>query len=205
MPVTSRATRGRAPLVGALCAALVATVAACSLVERYDAESSGVCSAGRKACRGTCVGLDDPQSGCGLAACDPCAVANATARCSGDHACAVQSCNDGWGDCNGDPSDGCETNLQSDPNNCLSCGRSCAVAGGVGECSLDPTCSLTPCCKIARCEPPFRDCNQTYTDGCEIDTADDPANCGDCNEACPSGVCAGGNCQPAAGDGGGAG
>jgi hypothetical protein len=115
----------------------------------------------------------------------------------------VLACSDGWGDCNGDPADGCETNLQSDPNNCLSCGRSCAVAGGVGECSLDPTCSLTPCCKIARCEPPFRDCNLTYTDGCEIDTADDPANCGNCNVACPSGVCTGGVCQDAVVDAGG--
>lgn len=180
---------------GAVVAALLA--AACSVVESYDTETSRACPAGQKACDVRCVGLDDPQSGCGMAGCAPCALANATARCAADHACAVLQCADGFGDCNGDPADGCETNLGTDPYNCLSCGRSCAVAGGIGVCTSDPSCSLTPCCTIASCASPYKDCNRSYADGCEVNTATDPANCGDCNVPCASGVCAGGSCQPA--------
>ena len=37
--------------------------------------------------------------------------------------CQIQSCNAGFMDCNRMPQDGCETNVNTDPNNCGSCGR----------------------------------------------------------------------------------
>jgi hypothetical protein len=72
----------------------------------------------------------DPKNcgGCG----NICTLANATASCVGS-ACAIASCNAGFADCNGSAVDGCEADLNSDPNNCAKCGRVCAgtcVAGG---------------------------------------------------------------------------
>lgn len=43
-------------------------------------------------------------------------------------ACAAQ-CLPGLGDCNADPSDGCEKNLRKDKNNCGQCGRICLLGG----------------------------------------------------------------------------
>jgi hypothetical protein len=48
------------------------------------------------------------------------------------------TCEQGWGDCNGNPDDGCETNLMADPNNCGGCGGQC-LAGQpcvVGQCAV---------------------------------------------------------------------
>ena len=50
---------------------------------------------------------------------------NATASCSGG-ACTYM-CTTGYGDCNGTPADGCETDLQSSSVNCGSCGHSCGA------------------------------------------------------------------------------
>ena len=37
----------------------------------------------------------------------------------------VYECMPGWAECNGDPKDGCETNLNHDPRNCGGCGATC--------------------------------------------------------------------------------
>ena|ERR1700688_1240220 len=42
--------------------------------------------------------------------------------------CGFASCNPGFADCNNDPSDGCEIDLQSDPNNCGTCANKCAIS-----------------------------------------------------------------------------
>jgi len=42
-------------------------------------------------------------------------------------------CVSGYGDCDGDPSNGCETELSFDPGNCGACGTFCGVGG---ECSV---------------------------------------------------------------------
>lgn len=39
-------------------------------------------------------------------------------------------CKAGFADCNGDPSDGCETNLNIHPGNCGACGNACNIAAG---------------------------------------------------------------------------
>lgn len=49
-------------------------------------------------------------------------------------------CVDGYGDCNGEPLDGCETNLLSDQRNCGACGNSCDLLAGqpciAGQCAV---------------------------------------------------------------------
>jgi hypothetical protein len=66
-------------------------------------------------------------------------VANGAAGCSGG-ACAVASCNAGFGNCDGNPSNGCEVAHDTNSAHCGACGRSCP--GGqscyAGRCS--PTC-----------------------------------------------------------------
>lgn len=73
---------------------------------------------------------------------------------------------------------GC-ADLRSDPNNCGSCGASCAPP---------QTCVS----KICGCPHGGAVCNG----GC-VDTNSDPSHCGGCNTPCPSGLCSQGNCVPA--------
>src|SRR5258708_34230306 len=53
-------------------------------------------------------------------------------------ACVVQVCSPGFANCNGVYADGCETNIQNDPNNCGGCGKVC-LPGSV--------CQNATCCK----------------------------------------------------------
>ncbi len=95
--------------------------------------------------------------------------------------CGVSSCPPGFGDCNGNPDDGCEIDLRSDENNCQSCGNLCLAANGTAECT-------SSACRIASCANGFDNCNagtaQGYSDGCETATSGNVAHCGRCNNAC---------------------
>lgn len=73
----------------------------------------------------------DHCGGCGK----PCTPPQATGACVGG-ACRVSRCEDGYGDCNGDPADGCETDLESDPRHCGFCPIACEAGQGCfgGQC-----------------------------------------------------------------------
>jgi hypothetical protein len=135
------------------------------------------------------VSVDDPAYGCGGDSCDACTVPSATARCNRHGACDVAACHLGFDDCDGDSKNGCETNVRIDPDHCTSCERRCPTLPhaqrGCGD-----------ACTVWRCQDGFHDCNGSAGDGCEVDTANDPANCGRCHQACGSGHgCRGGVCQ----------
>jgi len=76
---------------------------------------------------------------CGLI-CDD-ARANQINRCV-DGLCAVE-CRDGFADCNGDPSDGCEVDLMSNAASCGACGARCDLA--VGQPCIEGRCLLVDC------------------------------------------------------------
>jgi hypothetical protein len=57
----------------------------------------------------------------------PCAPAHATGQCVSGM-CGVATCIAPFGNCNGMAGDGCEANLQTDPNNCGTCGHVCTGA-----------------------------------------------------------------------------
>ncbi len=45
------------------------------------------------------------------------------------------------------------------------------------------------------CDPGFADCDRVASNGCEVDTRTDNANCGACGTGCAAGqVCSGGVC-----------
>ena len=82
-------------------------------------------------------------------------------------------------------------NIVTDPFNCGGCGHVCP-SGPHSE----ATCSFEAC--GLHCDAGFADCNQIPTDGCEVNLAYDPANCGACGTNCAApnatGVCDAGQC-----------
>jgi hypothetical protein len=147
------------------------------------------CASSFKACEGQCVSIDRPDHGCGADACHACNIPNATARCNQQHKCDVAVCYQDYDDCDGDSSNGCETNVRIDPDHCGGCGRKCPALPhaqrGCGD-----------ACTIWRCHNGYRDCNGTVEDGCEVGVLTDPANCGECGNACKSGQrCRRGECS----------
>ncbi len=102
--------------------------------------------------------LDDDTSNCGACG-HVCALANATPKCSGG-VCAIASCASGYGDCDSDPSDGCEVATTSDVTHCGSCTTPCpTVANTTFAC-------VSSACAIAACAPSTLACNAPI-DGCE--------------------------------------
>ena len=89
------------------------------------------CDGGYHPCGSACASNSSLAS-CG-ASCTPCATPpNAVATCSGV-ACGF-TCNAGYADCDGNAANGCEAKVDSDGNDCASCGHSClggACAGSV--------------------------------------------------------------------------
>jgi len=155
-----------------------------------SSSASGLrCEHGFKVCGEQCVSIDRPDLGCGGDLCSSCGVANATARCNQANRCDIAVCYQDFDDCDGDPGNGCETNVRTDPDHCRGCGQKCPplphAQRGCGD-----------GCTIWRCEGGYRDCNAVVGDGCEVNAASDAANCGRCGHACAEGErCRNGVCK----------
>lgn len=94
--------------------------------------------------------------------------------------CAPDMCETGKKDCDGDASNGCETDITTVVN-CGGCGNNCSddYVNGIAECAAGV-------CKLASCVPKFGNCNMQDGDGCETDLRTTALHCGACNAACPS-------------------
>lgn len=95
--------------------------------------------------------------------------------------------------------------LDSDSDNCGACDNACkapleladpAWICGPGASPANTTwvCETSAC--ALDCKPGYGNCNKNLClDGCEIDLATDPGNCGSCGHTCDAGqTCAGGTC-----------
>ena len=90
---------------------------------------------------------------------------------AGECSFPASSCTAGWGDCNGDPSDGCETALD-DAEHCGVCGTSCSGVAAICDASSSPVkCAST--------------CSGTVCGSSCVDTATDAKHCGACDTTCP--------------------
>jgi hypothetical protein len=127
---------------------------------------------------------NDPSNGCEadlqatLANCGACGTAcgetNATAACVAG-TCQI-TCAAGFGNCDGDAANGCETDLSATPAHCGSCGQACDSGNGTASCT-------TGTCGIA-CNAGFADCDGDPANGCEVTLATDASHCGACGTVC---------------------
>ena len=115
----------------------------------------------------------------------------------GNPLCAINTCDGGYGDCNGDVGDGCETQTDIDASHC----GACSGDPGHQPCTGLPGVSASLCtggtCNIMTCTGTLEDCNGVSADGCEWDPAVDGMCCDpnadadgdgsdDCADQCPS-------------------
>jgi hypothetical protein len=178
-------------------------------------DSTCACPSGDSVCDMTCVDTSTDRNNCGGCG-SVCKLTNANPACSGK-ACVVSSCFNGYNNCDKINSNGCESNPQTDVNNCGACehactdGRSCS--GGVCVCpsgthacsgvcvsdtSVDPaTCGVTcavcpaPVDGLASCTNEV--CGKVCASGLTlcgdacVNTDSSVGNCGECGSACASG------------------
>ena len=102
------------------------------------------------------------------------------------HMTACGTCEENWDNCNGDWTDGCETNLLDDPLHCGTCATNCMDQI---QSAQTITCNKGVCA-YERCLTGYGDCNDDTTDGCETpNLLTDKNNCGRCNYKCEGKYC----------------
>ena len=142
------------------------------------------CNSGYEDCNGPEPGISD--NGCEtVVSSDVNACGSCTNVCNLPHAnevcqsgnCGIQSCESGWGNCDSNVPNGCETNLLTSPTHCGSCTNVCSSAGGT------PTCN-NGSCNIS-CAAGRGNCDGDASNGCETDLTT-VTNCGACGKVCSS-------------------
>ncbi len=135
------------------------------------------CSAGQACCAGACTATATSPQHCG--ACGTvCDAPNATPACAAGR-CALGACAMGYGDCDNDPANGCETDTRTDPAHCGTCGTACTAGTNARAACVNGACQTT-------CASGFGDCDTNPANGCEANLVASPAHCGACGTACPS-------------------
>lgn len=172
------------------------------------------CNVGFADCNGVVadgceVDLTDPNhcGGCGRV-CDDVGLADGPeCRLQGNVYSCVATCAPGFGDCDGNPVNGCEVDLSADDNNCGACGDTCGARNAATECVGLGICAFNGCML------PFGDCNGDMTPtfnaaatrgpnfGCE-QSLDSLAHCGACGAVCSNAGTQTSTCEPVPGQSG---
>jgi hypothetical protein len=170
------------------CEANLETVQHCGMCGKACSAVHGEPSCGSRGCAIACeAGFDDcdgdVDTGCEteIAAdvdhCGSCSQVcsneHGRTRCTGGE--CSPTCSEGYGDCDGDPTNGCETDIRSGLDDCGACGAECAPDNASGSCE-EGVCLPT-------CEEGFEDCDGNPENGCEADLAA-PETCGSCENVC---------------------
>ncbi len=98
---------------------------------------TATCGPGEKVCGNSCTNTTFDPANCGSCG-NACTYPNASGACS-SNTCSLAACSTGYGDCNHIAADGCESNSQTDANNCGACGNRCAL----GESCQSGSCTFT--------------------------------------------------------------
>jgi hypothetical protein len=143
---------------------------ACEVDRRTDAENCGACDVVCRTGRGTL------ENTCTDATCKP-------------------MCESGYLSCDEDPANGCESNTQTDLQNCGACGAPCRTTGTVST-----KCEAGEC--VPNCTPDRADCDDNGSNGCETTILTNSDHCGGCKMECErrpgttSNTCSNGTCDP---------
>lgn len=103
--------------------------------------------------------------------------ARASASCT-DAMCEY-TCETGFDDCDGDATNGCETDTTRDVDNCGACGTACMFDNATGACS-------DSMCELMNCRTGFEDCDGDPGNGCEA-SLQSTVTCGSCDNSCAAG------------------
>ena len=95
-------------------------------------------------------------------------------KCDGE-----DKCEPGWGDCDNDIANGCETPLNSTVEHCGVCGHSCTEV----ETNAYNVACIESACVIISCNPPFGNCDDNVA-GCETTLNNTLEHCGACGNQC---------------------
>jgi hypothetical protein len=147
------------------------------------ASACGVrCDANFGDCDGDLTNGCETRTDAALAHCGACGNA-CPARPHAEPTCAAGRCGirceAGYGDCDGDPANGCETDTRATVAHCGRCGNECRIVGGTPAC-IDASCA------VAACGGAFADCDTSASNGCETDTRASATHCGACGNPCPA-------------------
>ena len=124
----------------------------------YDPEPSGTACGIKDKCYATAT--CDGKGGCTGKKLD-CSRSNTTGGTCVAGVCQGYKCNSGYGNCNNTWNDGCEMALTSTAH-CGKCGNACgSVAHGKPACTGGK-------CVVGSCSSPYKDCDGSYGNGCEI-------------------------------------
>ncbi|MBR4985350.1 MAG: hypothetical protein IKY83_06405 [Proteobacteria bacterium] len=93
--------------------------------------------------------------------------------------CQFNACESGYGDCDNNTQNGCETDLTS-MENCGSCGNSCDSQPEWKNYTI--SCVNSNC--IKECSTGYKDCDGKESNGCETNISSDVRNCGKCGNMC---------------------
>jgi len=154
----------------------------CSVANGTPTCNSGVCSVGscnagfedcnKQVADGCEINTANDTKNCG--GCNnQCFVANGAPGCSSG-ACTVKSCNAGFGNCDGNVVNGCETNTNTDVTNCGTCGNNCtsSCTGNVSS----TTCSAGSCA-ITSCNATYYNIDGICGNGCECKSSGTSNSC----------------------------
>jgi len=181
----------------------VAHCGACMAACAARANATARCAAGSCAyeCATGFADCDmDPSNGCEVdtrtstAHCGRCgnwcSLANSTATCAAG-VCAVDVCAAGFGNCDGNAANGCETDTRTSTSHCGACAAACpARANAV------PACSASACSSV--CVAGYGECNGSAGDGCETNLATSATHCGACGRTCMTANVATASCSASA-------
>jgi hypothetical protein len=151
-----------------------------------NATDTDACPSGDTTCSGICENTSIDPSNCGTCGANCLGGPNVNGASCNAGVCK-EACAQGFGDCDNNPANGCETNLQNNLSNCGACGSVCAIANGTPQCSGGQ-------CGASSCNAGFTNCGNSCSN------LADTQNCGSCGNFCAVGgsgsaSCTNGACQ----------
>lgn len=153
------------------------TCIACICTPANQTDNCGGCAFGLSCCginATSCYNLTNNVNNCGACG-NVCPSIGGAPNCVSG-VCGVTACNPGLADCDNDGSI-CETNIDTDVNNCGGCGLVCNLE------NVDAHVCSSGSCTIVTCDDGWGDCDTTDPNGCETPLGTD-SNCASCGDVC---------------------